>query len=182
VAKSDAFQTGIEAFSLSLNKAIVPFAFVLAPGIVLLRREPNAAELEVGEKYRVLGTADLFDLGYIVPEVLIPVLGIFLGVVALAATVIGFVYTPVSRLERAAFALSSLLLMAPGLGVRGVLDVFGLVGIGAGGGGEVALGIDLALRGVGLALFVALLLGNRGQGASGFFGSETEADGDPETA
>jgi TRAP transporter 4TM/12TM fusion protein len=180
VAKSDAFQTGIEAFSLSLNKAIVPFAFVLAPGIVLLRREPNAADLEVGEKYRVLGTADLFDVGYIVPEVLIPVIGIFLGVVALAATVIGFVYTPVSRLERAAFALSSLLLMAPGLGVRGVLDVLGLVGIGAGGGGEVALGIDLALRGVGLALFVALLLGNRGQGASGFFGSETDAD--PETA
>jgi TRAP transporter 4TM/12TM fusion protein len=179
VAKSDAFQTGIEAFSLSLNKAIVPFAFVLTPGIVLLRREPNAAELEVGEKYRVLGTADLLDPAYLVPEVLIPVIGIFLGVVALAATVIGYVYTPVSRLERAAFALSSLLLMAPGLGVRGVLDVLGLVGIGAGGGGEVALGIDLALRGVGLALFVALLLGNRGQGASGFFGSETEAE--PET-
>ena len=178
VAKSDAFQTGIEAFSLSLNKAIVPFAFILSPGLVLLRREPNAAELEVGEKYRVLGTADLLDLGYAVPEVLIPVIGIFLGVVALAATVIGFVYTPVSRLERAAFALSSLLLMAPGLGVRGVLDVLGLVGIGSGGGGEVALGLELALRGVGLALFVALLLGNRGQGASGFFGTDTGADAD----
>jgi TRAP transporter 4TM/12TM fusion protein len=177
VAKSDAFKTGIEAFSLSLNKAIVPFAFVLAPGLVLLRREPNAANLEVGEKYRVLGTADLLDLGYLVPEVLIPVAGLFLGVVALAATVIGFVYTPVSRAERGAFALSSLLLMAPGLGVRGVFDVLGLVGVGV-GGGEVALGIDLALRGVGLALFVALLLGNRGQGASGFLRSEgdTEAE------
>ncbi|WP_084510098.1 TRAP transporter permease [Haloplanus natans] len=184
VAKSDAFQTGIEAFSLSLNKAIVPFAFVLAPGLVLLRREPDAANLEVGEKYRVLGTADLFDLGYIIPEVVIPVVGLFLGVVALAATVIGYVYTPVSRLERGAFALSSLLLMAPGLGVRGALDVLGLVGIGGGGGSEVAVGIDLALRGVGLALFVALLLGNRGQGASGFFGSETdsETDAEPETA
>ena len=181
VAKSDAFQTGIEAFSLSLNKAIVPFAFVLTPGLVLLRREPNAVELEVGEKYRVLGTADLFDLAYVVPEVLIPVIGVFLGVIALAATVIGYVYTPVSRLERAAFALSSFLLMAPGLGVRGALDVLGVIGIGSGGGGEVSLAVDLALRGVGLALFVALLLGNRGQGASGFFGS-SEAESSPETA
>jgi len=181
VAKSDAFQTGIEAFSLSLNKAIVPFAFVLTPGLVLLRREPNAAELEIGEKYRVLGAADLFDVAYIVPEVLIPVVCMFLGVVALAATVIGYVYTPVSRAERAAFALSSLLLMAPGLGVRGVLDVLGLVGIGNGGGGEVALGVDLALRAVGLALFVALVLGNRGQGASGFFRS-SESETSPETA
>jgi len=182
VAKSDAFQTGIEAFSLSLNKAIVPFAFVLTPGLVLLRREPNAAELEVGEKYRVLGTADLFDVGYIVPEVLIPVVCLFLGVVALAATVIGYVYTPVSRLERTAFALSSLLLMAPGLGVRGVLDVLSLVGIGSGGGAEVSLALELALRGVGLALFVALLLGNRGQGASGFFGSTSESEAEVETA
>jgi len=182
VAKSDAFQTGIEAFSLSLNKAIVPFAFVLAPGILLLRREPNAADLEIGEKYRVLGTADLFDFAYVVPEVLIPVIGIFLGVVALAATVIGYVYTPVSRLERGAFALSSLLLMAPGLGVRGVLDVLGLVGIGAGGGGEVSLVVDITLRGVGLALFVALMLGNRGQGASGFFGTDSDAETSPETA
>jgi TRAP transporter 4TM/12TM fusion protein len=183
VAKSDAFQTGIEAFSLSLNKAIVPFAFVLTPGILLLRRNPDAANLEVGEKYRVIGTADLFDLAYVVPEVVVPVVGIFLGVVALAATVIGFVYTPVSRLERGAFALSSLLLMAPGLGVRSVLDVLGLVGVGAGGGGEVPMAIDLALRAVGLALFVALLLGNRGQGASGFFSfGSSDADTDPETA
>jgi len=181
VAKSDAFQTGIEAFSLSLNKAIVPFAFVLTPGLVLLREEPNAVDLEVGEKYHVLGTADLFDLGYIVPEVVLPVVGLFLGVVALAATVIGFVYTPVSRLERAAFALSSLLLMAPGLGVRGILDVVGLVGVGSGGGGPVPLGIELALRGVGLALFVALLLGNKREG-SGLFGSISSNDTATETA
>jgi TRAP-type uncharacterized transport system fused permease subunit len=168
-------ETGIEAFSLSLNKAIVPFAFVRTPGLVRLRREPNAAELEIGEKYRVLGAADLFDLAYLVPGVLIPVVCLFLGVVALAATVIDYVYTPVSRPERAAFALSSLLLMAPALGVRGVL---GVVGIGSGGGDEVSLAVDLALRGVGLALLVALLLGNRGQGASGLVrssGTETAA-------
>jgi hypothetical protein len=33
--------------------------------------------------------------------------GVFLGVVALAATVIGYVYAPVGRDERAAFAVSS---------------------------------------------------------------------------
>jgi TRAP transporter 4TM/12TM fusion protein len=181
VAKSDAFQTGIEAFSLSLNKAIVPFAFVLTPGIVLLRREPNATDLEVGEKYHVLGVADLFDVAYVVPEVLVPVVCVFLGVVALAATVIGYVYAPVSRPERAAFALSSLLLMAPALGVRGVLDVLGIVGIGSGGTGEVSLTVDIALRGVGLVLFVALLFANRGRGESGAFRSG-EADADPEAA
>jgi len=63
--------------------------------------------------------------------------------------------------------------MAPGLGVHGVLDVLGHVGIGVGGGGEVALAIDLAP-------LLALLLGNRGRGASGFFGSETDTE--PETA
>ncbi|WP_251342276.1 TRAP transporter permease [Haloplanus halophilus] len=183
VAKSDAFQTGIEAFSLSLNKAIVPFAFVLTPGIVLLRREPNAAELEIGDKYSVLGTADLFDLAYLVPEVIVPVAGVFLGVVALAATVIGYVYTPVARVERAAFAVSSLLLMAPELAVRGALDLVGLVGVGSGGGDEVSVAIDVALRGVGLALFAALVLGNRGQGDSGLITSGTgEAESEPETA
>ena len=153
----------------------------LLDGVVRSHDDLPLVVYQVGEKYRVLGTADLFDLAYVVPEVLIPVIGVFLGVIALAATVIGYVYTPVSRLERAAFALSSFLLMAPGLGVRGALDVLGVIGIGSGGGGEVSLAVDLALRGVGLALFVALLLGNRGQGASGFFGS-SEAESSPETA
>jgi hypothetical protein len=73
--------------------------------------------------------------------------------------------------------------MAPGLAVRGALGVIGLVGIGGGGGDEVSVAIDVALRGIGLARFVALVLGNRGQGASGFFSSgETEAESGPETA
>jgi TRAP transporter 4TM/12TM fusion protein len=189
VAKSDAFKTGLEAFSLSLNKAIVPFAFVLAPGILLLRRVPDAANLPIGEQYRVLGVADLLDVGFVVPEVVVPVAGVFLGVVALAATVIGFVYAEVGRGERAAFAVSSLLLMAPGLGVRGVRDLLGLVGVGAGGGGEVSLALDAALRGVGLALFVALLLANRrrqtptgseatGAGAAGVDAGTGDGSGD----
>jgi TRAP transporter 4TM/12TM fusion protein len=157
VAKSDAFQTGIEAFSLSLNKAIVPFAFILAPGILLIRVEDGAA--------RIMTFADVADLAFFIPEVVVPVVGVFVGVIALAATVIGFVHSRVSRSRRVAFAVSSLLLMAPGLAVSGLYDILGLVGFG---GGEVTLAVDLALRGVGLALFVALLTENRrGRTASG---------------
>ncbi|MFB6222572.1 MAG: TRAP transporter permease [Haloarcula sp.] len=159
VAKSDAFQTGIEAFSLSLNKAIVPFAFIVSPGIILLRRNPGATEL--GEKYSVVGAADLLDFGYSLPEILIPVVGVFLGVVALAATVIGFAYAPVSRGERAAFAVSSLLLMAPGLAVSGTYDLFGLLGLGS---GEMTILLDILLRGAGLLLFLFLMAKNRQRG------------------
>ncbi|MBX0322406.1 TRAP transporter fused permease subunit [Halomicroarcula sp. F13] len=162
VAKSDAFQTGIEAFSLSLNKAIVPFAFILAPGIVLLRRKENAAELPLGEQYRVVQLTDFLDPGFAIFEVFVPVAGVFLGVVALAATVIGFVEAPVSRGQRVAFAVSSLLLMAPGLAVSGLFDLLGLAGFG--GAGEVTLVVDVSLRAVGLVLFVALMLENRRRG------------------
>ncbi|GGO03424.1 TRAP transporter permease [Haloarcula pellucida] len=163
VAKSDAFQTGIEAFSLSLNKAIVPFAFVLAPGIVLLRRKANADELPLGEQYRVVQLTDFLDPGFAIFEVFIPVAGVFVGVVALAATVIGYVSAPVSRSQRGAFAVSSLLLMAPGLAVSGLYDLLGLIGVGV-GGGEVSLVVDIGLRAVGLVLFVALMLENRRRG------------------
>ncbi|MFC7075169.1 TRAP transporter permease [Haloarcula halophila] len=172
VAKSDAFQTGIDAFSLSLNKAIVPFAFVLSPGIVLLRRKANADELPVREQYRVVQLSDFADPGFAIFEVLIPVLGVFVGVVALAATVIGFVYGPLSRTERAAFAVSSLLLMAPGLAVSGLFDVTGLLGLG---GGEVTLAMDLGLRAVGVVLFAMLLFTNRQRG-----GVPTEQSGGAE--
>jgi len=160
VAKSDAFQTGIEAFSLSLNKAIVPFAFILAPGIVLLRKKENASELPLGDQYRVVQLSDFGDVGFAVFEVLIPIAGVFIGVIALAATVIGFVEAPVSRSRRAAFAVSSLLLMAPGLVVLGTFDLLGLVGFA---GGEMTLVLDIVLRAVGLVLFVALVLENRRQ-------------------
>ncbi|NIB99019.1 TRAP transporter permease [Halobacterium sp. R2-5] len=158
VAKSDPFETGVKAFSLSLNKAIVPFAFVLAPGIVLLREKANAADLPIREQYRVVNFADLTELSYSVPEILVPIAGVFLGVVALGATVIGTLYTDVDRLERAGFALSSLLLMAPALLSTSVFDVLGLVGVTV---SVDALLLDLTLRGVGLLLFVALTLKNR---------------------
>ena len=158
VAKSDPFETGVKAFSLSLNKAIVPFAFVLAPGIVLLREKPNAAELPLRERYRVIGFEDLAELSYSVPEIIVPVVGVFLGVIALGATVIGTLYTRVGRTGRGVFALSSLLLMAPGLLSEAVFDTLGLVGVTV---SVNALLLDLALRGVGFALFAALTVRNR---------------------
>ncbi|WP_128903805.1 TRAP transporter permease [Halorubrum amylolyticum] len=172
VAKSDPFQTGVKAFSLSLNKAIVPFAFVFVPGIVLLRRKENAAELGIREQYRVVNFADLAELSYSIPEILIPVVGVFLGVIALGATVIGTLYTRVGRFERIAFAFSSLLLMAPGMLSESVFDLLGLVGVTV---SVNALLLDLTLRGIGFVLFVLFTIRNRrafederdGDGAAG---------------
>jgi TRAP-type uncharacterized transport system fused permease subunit len=151
ISKSDPFRTGVEAFSLSLNKAIVPFAFALTPGILLIRGR--------GESAQVIGFADVADLAFFVPDVVVPVAGVFLGVVALGATVIGFLYGPVSRVERLAFALAALLLMAPGLVVAGASDLFGT---------PVALPLaDLALRAAGGLAFGALALLNRAELGSG---------------
>jgi TRAP-type uncharacterized transport system fused permease subunit len=158
VAKSDPFETGVKAFSLSLNKAIVPFAFVLAPGIVLLREKADAGDLPLRDRHRVVNFGDLAEVSYSVPEILIPVVGVFLGVVALGATVIGTLYADINRLERTGFALSSLLLMAPGLLSTSVFDVLGLAGVSV---SVNALLLDLGLRAVGLVLFAALALKNR---------------------
>jgi TRAP transporter 4TM/12TM fusion protein len=177
VAKSDPFETGIKAFSLSLNKAIVPFAFVLAPGIVLLREKSNAAELPIRDQYRVVGFSDLAELSYSIPEILIPVVGVFIGVIALGATVIGTLYTRVDSVSRAAFALSSLLLMAPGLLSASVFDLLGLVGVTL---SPDALLLDLALRGAGLALFAVLVIQNRRKRDTG--SSEPTATVAPESS
>ena len=177
VAKSDPFETGIKAFSLSLNKAIVPFAFVLAPGIVLLREKSNAAELPIRDQYRVVGFSDLAELSYSIPEILIPVVGVFIGVIALGATVIGTLYTRVDSVSRAAFALSSLLLMAPGLLSASVFDLLGLVGVTL---SPDALLLDLALRGAGLALFAVLVIQNRRKRDTG--SSEPAATVAPESS
>ncbi len=163
VAKSDPFQTGIKAFSLSLNKAVVPFAFVLAPGIVLLREKANAAELPIRDRYRVVNFSDLTELSYSVPEIFIPVVGVFLGVIALGATVIGTLYTRVDQLGRAGFALSSILLMAPRLLSETVFDLLGLVGMTV---SVDALLLDLTLRAAGFVVFVGLTLRNRQKAGS----------------
>ena len=158
VAKSDPFQTGIKAFSLSLNKAVVPFAFVLAPGVVLLREKANAADLPLRERYRVVGFEDLAELSYSVPEIFIPVVGVFLGVIALGATVIGTLYTRVDTLGRTGFAISSVLLMAPRLLSESVFGLLGFVGMAV---SIDTLLLDLTLRAVGFVMFVGLTLRNR---------------------
>jgi len=164
VAKSDPFETGVKAFSLSLNKAIVPFAFVLAPGIVLLRRKENAAELALRDRYRVIDFADLADLSYAVPEVFLPVVGVFVGVVALGVTVIGTLYTDVARGERALFALSSVLLMAPQLLTVSVFDLLGVFGVAVSVEG---VPLDAVLRAIGLGLFVVLSVKNHRRASAG---------------
>ena len=157
IAKSDQFKTGVEAFSLSLNKAIVPFAFVLSPGILLLRGTGT------GQEVHVLSVADVTDLGFFVPEVLIPVAGVFVGVIALGATVIGYLYTDVTRSERAVFAFAALLLMAPGLLFNLFFTVLGLFGVGT----DVnPLVLDLALRFAGAVLFGVAVTRNRRKAGS----------------
>ena len=177
VAKSEPFETGVKAFSLSLNKAIVPFAFVLAPGIVLLRERAGAADLPVRERYRVVEFADLAEPSYSVPEVIVPVVGVFLGVIALGATVIGTLYTGVDRGERAGFALSSLLLMAPALLSTAAIDLLGLAGIAV---SMDPLVLDLTLRAAGLLLFVTLAAKNRREFSAAEGAGEGDVDVSPE--
>ncbi|WP_224448330.1 TRAP transporter permease [Haloprofundus salilacus] len=153
VAKSDPFKTGIEAFTLSLNKAIVPFAFVFAPGILLIRGEST-------EQYHILTFADVADLGYFVPEVVVPIVGLFIGVLALGPTIIGYFYSPVATVERALFAVSSILLMAPQMLLDPLFTILSGTGISI---GVEILTLDLLLRAVGGVLFGALALRNRRQ-------------------
>ena len=171
VAQSDAFETGIKAFSLSLNKAIVPFAFVVSPGILLLRTGVSVPGSD--KAYRVLTGGDLADLAFSIPEVVIPVLALFLGVFALGPTVIGHLTAPVSRVERAVYALSSFLLMAPSLLVTAISDALGLLALGP---IPVTTPLDLALRGVGLVLLVVLFLKDR---RTEWEGPQKRGDGRP---
>ncbi len=154
VAKSDPFQTGVEAFTLSLNKAIVPFAFAFTPGIVLLRSTGN------GEA-RVINAADVLDVGFFVPEVVIPIVGTFLGVVALGPTIIGYFYATVPRGERALFAVAAVLLMTPLTLFTTIGDLMALVSPYTMAAPPY---VGLALRGIGAVLFVALTLKNRRSG------------------
>lgn len=154
VAKSDPFPTGVEAFTLSLNKAIVPFAFAFTPGIVLLRSTGNGDA-------RVIGLADVLDIGFFVPEVIVPIVGTFLGVVALGPTIIGYLYASVPRVERALFAVSAVLLMTPLTLFTTVADLMALVSPYT---LTAPLAVGPVLRAAGAVLFVALALKNRRAG------------------
>ena len=107
----------------------------------------------------MLNGADVAELSYFLPEVVIPIIGVFVGVLALGATVIGYVYSPVGRAERALFVVSAFLLMAPLLVLSATTDVLGFFGIVSNVGEPLV--VDLGLRAAGAVLFGALTLRNR---------------------
>jgi TRAP-type uncharacterized transport system fused permease subunit len=150
VAKADEMGTAVIAFMLSLNKVLVPFAFVFSPGILLLRNTDQGWEL--------IGWADVADLGFFVPDVAIPILGMFLGVYALGVTIIGYQYTHVDSGERALFSIASILLMVPEIPLlvtEGVLALFGIPSA------LTVFSVTFPLRVVGLAMLVGLTYLNR---------------------
>ncbi|MFO7833129.1 MAG: TRAP transporter fused permease subunit [Halohasta sp.] len=155
VAKSDPFETGKLAFLLSLNKILVPFAFVFAPGILLLRgSEPG--------QFSVISMADVADLSFFGPEVLVPVVAMFAGVYALGVAIIGYYRTEVSRVERVGFIAAAVLLSVPGMLLMPLSTALGLVGI------EMTLFTltnDIILRVVGGALLAALIVANQRKAA-----------------
>ncbi|MES3517699.1 MAG: TRAP transporter fused permease subunit [Natronomonas sp.] len=152
IAKSDAFETGKQAFLLSLNKILVPFAFVFAPGIMLLRGGDTAGETTI------VGFADIADLGFFVPEVFVPVVAMFAGVYALGVAIIGYRTTLVSGGERIGYTVAALLLSIPGMLLMPAETALAAVGI------EAVLFTtlnDVGVRIVGGILLVALLFADR---------------------
>ncbi|ELY45254.1 TRAP transporter permease [Natronorubrum sulfidifaciens] len=164
VAKADELKTATTAFLLSLNKILVPFAFVFSPGILLLRQGP--------EEWNVIGWADVTDLGFFIPEVVIPVLGMFLGVYALAVTIIGYQYSSVSSTGRALYSVASVLLMVPELLL---LVVEGLLAIAGVAPSLVTFELTVSLRAIGLAMLAGLTNHNRSR-AKKASGETAESD------
>ncbi|WP_255169406.1 TRAP transporter permease [Natrononativus amylolyticus] len=151
VAKAQEMQTAVIAFMLSLNKVLVPFAFVFSPGILLIR-------VESLDNWWIIGWADVTDLGFFVPDVVIPVVGMFLGVYALGVTIIGYQYSEVSGLERGLFSLASILLMVPEIPLlilEGVLMLFGIPSA------LLVFSVTASLRAIGLVMLVAFTVVNR---------------------
>ena len=151
VAKSEPMKTCIIAFQLSLNKILVPFAFVFAPGILLLRGGDTPGEANV------IGLADVTDVGFFVPEVLIPVVAVFVGVYALGISIIGYYKTDVSRTARAGFSISAVLLSIPGMILLPAGTALGFAGIDA---TIFTITWDIGLRVLGGVLFGTLLVQN----------------------
>ncbi len=155
IAKSDPFETGKTAFLLSLNKILVPFAFVFAPGILLLRSREEGSS--------IITMADVTDLGFFLPEVVAPIIAMFAGVYALGVAIIGYYHTDVSRVSRTLLLVAAVLLSVPGMVLLPLSTGVGLFGP------EVALYTltnDLVLRGIGGAMLVVGLIRNRRRAAA----------------
>ena len=155
VAKSDPFETGKKAFLLSLNKILVPFAFVFAPGILLLRSGDNGAS--------VLTWTDIADLGFFLPEVVAPILGTFAGVYALGVAIIGYYRTYVPRGQRAWLVVAAVFLSVPAMVLLTISGTLGVAGVTV---TVDTLANDLLLRGVGAVMLVVALIRNRRRAAT----------------
>ncbi|MFC1715830.1 TRAP transporter permease [Candidatus Poribacteria bacterium] len=94
LAGSNPFRTGFTAFKLALAKAIVPFAFVYSP-VLLLQN---------------------FRWG----EGIISISSAALGIIALGAGAVGYLSRKLAVWERVLMILSTILLMVPGLMVKAV--------------------------------------------------------------
>lgn len=109
IAQSNTFRTGVEAFKISLNKMMVPFAFVYSPAILLLG-------IDWGSMTSVGGAA--FDIGTI-----------FIGIICLQASLSGYLLTNCMKIERLFLFAAALGLIFPNLwgavfGVAVLLIVF----------------------------------------------------------
>ncbi|WP_435551084.1 TRAP transporter permease [Natrinema sp. CGMCC1.2065] len=167
VAKADELKTAITAFLLSLNKILVPFAFVFSPGILLVR--------ETGGEWGLIGWADISDLGFFLPEVVVPVLGMFLGVYALGVTIIGCQYSPVDSGRRTLYAAASIFLMVPEVPLLVLEGVLSLAGLSV---GLTDLLVTLPIRALGLAILVSLSYRNSARASGAELGAATPTPND----
>lgn len=102
IAGSDQFWTGMESFAISLNKLLVPFAFVYSPSILLLG-------INWSDFWSV--SAALFDISTI-----------FIGIICLQAALSGWLLTRAGTVERIFLATAGLSLIFPN--IPG--DIFGI--------------------------------------------------------
>jgi len=94
LAGSNPFRTGFTAFKLALAKAIVPFAFVYSPMLLLM-----------GFQWR-MGLIAIFSAA--------------LGIIALGAGAVGYLSGKLAVWERVLMILCTMFLMVPGLLVKGI--------------------------------------------------------------
>jgi TRAP transporter 4TM/12TM fusion protein len=94
LAGSNPFRTGFTAFKLALAKAIVPFAFVYSPMLLLMGFQ--------------------WGLG------LIAIFSAALGIIALGAGAVGYLNGRLAVWERILMILCTMFLMVPGLMVKGI--------------------------------------------------------------
>ncbi len=92
IANSNPFRTGISAFTLGLGKVVAPMAFVYAPVLLFV----SSAGF------------DLWEFAY-------TSISCILGVIALSASVVGYLFAPMKALSRILMALSGVVFIAPSL-------------------------------------------------------------------